>query len=92
MLTTRRRRIARRAVMALAAVVVLLPFGYAGSVATLIFLLNARIVPLTAATRPQVEAYTSPFWWYMESEWPGAKACDDMIALSKKTGQRIGGR
>jgi hypothetical protein len=36
-------------------------------VATLIFLLNAGIVPLNTVTRPPVEAYIAPLWWYMES-------------------------
>lgn len=85
------RRIVRRAVLAIVAVV-LLPVGYAGSVATLIYLLNTGIVPLNAATQPQVFAYIAPYWWYMESGWPGARNCDDLVTFAKKAGQRAAGR
>jgi len=71
--------------------VLLLPWGYMGSVATLIFLLNAGIVPLNGVTQRPVEIYITPLWWYFDSGWPGGKACHDLIAFSKKAGQRTQG-
>ena len=88
MADSRKRRIVRRVVMVVAGAV-LPPVGYVGSVATLIFLLNAGIVPLNAVTQDPVQSYTAPLWWYMESGWPGWRACDDMLASCKKSGQRM---
>lgn len=93
--STRGRRIVRRAVIVLAGVV-LLPVWYVCSVATLIFLLNATIVPLNGVTQPLVEGYVAPLWWYIdtgwETGWPGAKACDQILACSKAAGQQVSGK
>lgn len=75
--------------------VALLPVAYVASVASLIFVLNAEIVPLNGATEPIVHAYIAPLWSYMnlgwDTEWSGAKECQEIISWSKAAGQRVSG-
>ena len=83
---TRRRRIVRRAVMALA-VAVLLPVGYVGSVASFCFVWNAGMVPKSVASWPVTMAYIWPLDWYMRDvERPGAHAIHVLIDRCNKAG------
>jgi hypothetical protein len=91
MTESRRRRIVRRAVIAVA-VVVLLPVGYVGSVATICILANADALPTVVHNSPLAHAYVAPVEWYMESDWPGANACNTLIDWSITVGNRLAGR
>ena len=88
MSTTRPRRIVRRAVMALAGVVLVVG-GYVGSVCTLIFLVRAKFVPGAVIESPLVRVYARPLDQYRTSDWPGAEACDHLMGLAWQAGQHV---
>jgi hypothetical protein len=84
----RRRRFVRRAVMAVAGVV-LLPAWYAISAASLIVATNAGWLP-AALPESAILAYPKPLFWYSEnSERPGALACRSLVGWAIKTGDRL---
>jgi hypothetical protein len=87
--TTRRRQIVRRAVMALA-FVVLLPVGYVGSVSMLLIAATAFGVPPTV--RGPLQAYITPFNRYTEvQERPGGYELRSLAWWSIRTGENLRG-
>jgi hypothetical protein len=62
----RPRRIVRRAVMAVAGVV-LLPVGYLGSLMMLAICITAGWIPKW----PVINAYAVPYEWYLQNSMPG---------------------
>jgi hypothetical protein len=86
--STRRRRILRRAVIAVA-VVVLLPVGYFLSVCSH-FVANADVRLFPVADSALWRAYTMPVEWYINSELPGSDLCGGFIDVSANLGSRLG--
>ena len=83
---TRRRRIVRRAVMALA-VVVLLPVLYVGSIISASFAWGAGWLP--GGMSPVLEAVNAPLIWYCESAYPGSDSIDWAAMEAQDLGERL---
>jgi hypothetical protein len=86
----RARRIVRRAVMALA-VVVLLWGGYISSVAILCFAVNAGALPIDLPETWLWHRYSAPAIWYTRSDLPGADQCRDLLDWACFEGDRMAG-
>ena len=86
---TRRRRIVRTAVMALA-VVVLLPVWYVGSVSLLMCVHYAGWMRSVTTSTP-ARWYVHPVMWYtMECEsYPGSQLCWHLVIWSQQAGERL---
>jgi len=88
MASNRYRRIVRRAVL-VAVGAVLLPASYLGSVASLAYAVNARLVPAGVETSAVTKAYVTPVVWYVNhSELPGAEFYEAVIRWSCEAGKR----
>jgi len=83
--TTRRRRIVRRAVMALA-VVVLLASGYVGLWLTCCFAYGAQLTPSWADTPMRV--VFAPIALYTSSRYPGSSGVSEIASWTMQCGDR----
>lgn len=86
MATTNRRRIVRRAVMALAAVV-LLPVWYVASLMTIAFLWGADALPSGF-----LNVYIVPADWYCDRELPGSEKLIELFQWIVEAGERAARR
>ena len=85
----RGRRYVRRLVIAVASVV-LLVFGYLGSVVGTTFAANAGLLPPSIRSAAPFFWYIFPACWYAEfSEWPCSSTYKSCLQWSMETGQRM---
>jgi hypothetical protein len=74
-------------------VVVLVPPGYLGSVASLCLAVSVGALPLDVFNSPLVDVYVAPLEWYIEeSDWPGSAATSALIDASIGVGVRLSDR
>ena len=83
---TRRRRIVRRAVMALA-VPVLLLCSYVSGVLVFVYTAHAGWLPGPVVTSPIAQVYVTPLMLYSESGLPGSRAMRSAIDWSGESGR-----
>jgi hypothetical protein len=84
----RRSWIARRALLAVAGVV-LLPGLYLGSVASLAYAVHAELLPAWVKTSPVTSAYVMPVSWYMNgTDLPGSDLCEAAMLWCCRAGDR----
>jgi len=89
MVAVRGSRYVRRLVIAVASVVLLL-FGYLGSVVGTTFAANAELLPHSIRSAAPFFWYIFPACWYAEfSEWPGSGTYKSCMEWSMESGQRM---
>lgn len=89
MAATYKRRLVRRAVMSVAAIVLAIA-SYLSSVALLLCVRNAGWMPSFTASRP-VQLYTFPVLWYATEggDYPGSHLCWELLLWSQQTGEQL---
>jgi hypothetical protein len=86
--SNRPRRIARRATL-IAAGVVLLPVSYIASVSSLAYAVHARLLPAWVETSALTSVYVTPLVWFVnDTELPGSDVCEAVVLWSCEAGER----